>query len=189
LSRSFHRRPNFLKPLELQIVMSTLFSFARGATALAIVAQVVTSALPLSTALAQSQGPFSTLEGSWAGDGMLTAGDGHSERLRCRAKYFVSPSGQNLDQQLRCASDSYHFDVNSGLVRDGDGISGTWTETNRNASGSVQARSEGDSIVARVAGPSFTASMTVTTNANRQRVQIIPNGADIKSVTIDMRRQ
>jgi hypothetical protein len=169
--------------------MTSLFSFARGATALTIATQIVSFALPPSTGLAQSGGPFVTLEGSWAGDGTLTAGDGHSERLRCKAKYFVSPSGQNLDQQLRCASDSYHFDVNSGLVRDGGGISGTWTETNRNASGSVEARAEGDSIVARVAGPSFTASMTVTTSANRQKVQIIPNGADIKSVSIDMRRQ
>jgi hypothetical protein len=169
--------------------MSSLFSFARGATALTIAAQVISIVLPLSSGLAQAGGPFATLEGSWAGDGTLTAGDGHSERLRCRAKYFVSPSGQNLDQQLRCASDSYHFDVNSGLVRDGAGISGTWTETSRSASGSVQARIDGDSIVARVAGPNFTANMTVTTNADRQKVQILPTNADIKSVVIDMRRQ
>jgi hypothetical protein len=169
--------------------MSSLFSLARGAAALTIMAQVAAGALLVSTNVAQAGGPFSSLEGSWAGDGTLTASDGHSERLRCRAKYFVSPSGQNLDQQLRCASDTYHFDVNSGLVQEGDAISGTWTETSRGANGNVQARAQGDSIIARVSGPSFTASMTVTTSASRQRVQIVPNGADIKSVSIDMRRQ
>jgi hypothetical protein len=157
----------------------------------AFVAALLLAAIapPTSSGLAET-GPFAGLEGSWVGEGTLTAGDGHTERLRCRAKYFVSPSSLNLDQQLRCASDSYRFDVNSGLVRDASGaIAGTWTETNRNVTGKVKARPEGDSIVANVTGPSFTAKMTVTTSADRQNVEIVPSGADIKSVTINLHRQ
>jgi hypothetical protein len=134
--------------------------------------------------------PFSDLEGSWIGNGALTTANGRSERIRCRAKYFASPSGRILDQQLRCASDTYRFDVNSGLVRDASGaIAGTWTETTRNASGSVRARQEGDSIVAKITGPGFTADMTVATHGDDQRVEILPNGADVKSVAMDMHRE
>jgi hypothetical protein len=152
---------------------------------------VVLVALPTSLGLA-SESPFSALSGSWTGSGTITATNGASERLRCRAKYYVSPSGHNLDQQLRCASDSYRFDVNSGLVREENGtIAGTWTETTRNATGSVSARERGDSIIAKVAGPSFTADMTITTRGAHQSVAITPNSGDtdIASVTIDLHQE
>src|SRR5579863_728553 len=153
----------------------------------ALLATIV--ALPSSFAFAD-EGPFSGFSGLWTGSGTITSTNGVSERLRCRAKYFASPSGRNLDQQLRCASDSYRFDVNSGLVRQGDGsIAGTWTETTRNASGRVTAQEQGDSIMADIAGPNFTAKMNVTTQGDRQSVEIQPNGSDIAEVTIAMNRE
>src|SRR5579863_8972764 len=135
------------------------------------------------------EGPFAALQGAWSGDGTITSTNGNSERIRCRAKYFVSPSGANLDQQLNCASDSYHFNVSSGLVRQNDGsIAGTWTESSRNVTGNVKARQDGDTIAARVSGPNFTAQMTVTTTGDGQNVQISPSGSDITSVTIALKR-
>lgn len=135
-------------------------------------------------------GPFANLEGAWAGNGTISMNDGRTENIRCRAKYFVSPSGSNLDQQLRCASDSYHFDVNSGLVRQADGaIAGQWTETTRNATGSVSARQNGDVINAQITGPSFTAAMTMETHGDGQKVEILPNGSEIKSVSVDLHRE
>jgi hypothetical protein len=135
------------------------------------------------------EGPFALLQGSWSGDGTITSNKGNTERIRCRAKYFVSPSGQNLDQQLTCASDSYRFDVSSGLVRQNDGsIAGKWTETNRNVTGDVSARQDGDAIAAKISGPSFTAQMTLTTNGDEQSVQISPSSGDITSVTISLKR-
>jgi hypothetical protein len=159
----------------------------------AVAASGLAGAVLFASSFATAQtGPFANLEGAWAGDGTISTNSGRSERIRCRAKYFVSPSGQDLDQQLRCASDSYRFDVNSGLVRQANGeIAGTWTETTRNATGQVSARDEGDVIVAKVTGASFTADMTVTTQGDGQTVQITPNGggSDIKSVSVDLRRE
>lgn len=150
---------------------------------------LLAAALVASPALAQT-GPFADLQGAWAGDGTISTNDGHSERIRCRAKYYVSPSGKDLDQQLRCASDSYRFDVNSGLVRQPDGaLAGRWTETTRNASGSVRASENGDAIVAQITGPSFTADMTLVTQGDAQQVQIVPSGSDIKSVSVDLHRE
>jgi hypothetical protein len=150
---------------------------------------IATGVFSPAVGFAEDDAPFATLQGSWSGQGAVTSSEGKSEPIRCRAKYFVSPSGQNLDQQLRCASDSYHFDVNSGLVRQGDGsIAGTWTETSRNVTGNVTAHAEGDSISAKIAGPSFTADMSVVTKADHQDVQITPKGGDITLVKIAMDR-
>jgi hypothetical protein len=135
-------------------------------------------------------GPFANLEGAWAGSGTILTNDGRSERIRCRAEYFVSPSGSNLDQQLRCASPGYRFDVNSGLVRQPNGeILGRWTETNRNATGSVSARERGDVIEALITGPSFTANMTLATRGDGQTVEIVPNGSEIRSVSVELHRE
>ncbi|HLH49592.1 MAG TPA: hypothetical protein VKV96_09645 [Roseiarcus sp.] len=132
---------------------------------------------------------FANLQGSWAGEGTITSSDGHAERLRCRTKYILSPSGQNLDQQLRCASDSYRFDVNSGLVQQGNGtIAGTWTETTRHVTGNVSAQETGDSIAVKISGPSFAAQMAITLKDDHQHIEIAPNSGDIKSVTIDLTR-
>jgi hypothetical protein len=144
--------------------------------------------LPASPGLSQ-EGAFQSLEGSWIGDGTIIARDGHSEHLRCKAKYYASPSGRNLDQQLRCASGSYRFEVNSGLVHQRDGsIAGAWTETTRNISGSVRAREDGESIAADISGPNFSAQMNLTTDGDEQSVEIDPNSGDIASVKITMRR-
>src|SRR5579859_7646224 len=119
-----------------------------------LAAVLVIGAFTCPTLSSAQTGPFADLEGAWAGNGTISMNDGRTERIRCKAKYFVSPSGSNLDQQLRCASDSYHFDVNSGLVRQADGaIAGQWTETTRKATGNVSARQNGDEIDAQITGP------------------------------------
>jgi hypothetical protein len=149
------------------------------------------AALSVSPSVSFAQtGPFADLEGAWAGDGTIAMSDGRTEHIRCRAKYIVSPSGSDLDQQLRCASDSYHFDVNSGLVREPDGaIAGQWTETTRKATGNVRARQNGDVIEAQITGPSFTAAMTMETTGDGQKVEIVPNGSEIKAVSVDLHRE
>lgn len=145
-------------------------------------------ALP-SLASAQS-GPFSAYAGSWTGNGVVTASNGNTERIRCRAHYSVAQSDTDLNQQLRCASDSYHFDVNSALLEQGAGaVVGNWSETNRNASGSVSGQVQGGSVRAHIVGAGFTAEMTVVMSGDRQSVRIAPSGSEITLVTIEMRRE
>jgi hypothetical protein len=81
--------------------------------------------------------PFAGLAGSWSGGGTLTASDGTRERIRCRATYEVTEAGVGLQQRLRCASDSYRFEVESDVrYNEGAGlISGTWRETTRDVGG------------------------------------------------------
>jgi hypothetical protein len=145
-------------------------------------------ALP-SLATAQN-GPFSAYAGSWVGGGTVSASNGNSERIRCRAHYSVAQSDTDLNQQLRCASDSYHFDVNSVLLADPDGrIRGTWEETTRRASGSVSGQKAGDVVTGHVAGTGFTAEMTVTLRGERQSVRLVPKGSEITLVAIELHRE
>jgi hypothetical protein len=55
--------------------------------------------------------PFHAMAGAWSGGGTLTMSSGTQERVRCRASYGVAGRGENLTLNLRCASDSYNFDL------------------------------------------------------------------------------
>jgi hypothetical protein len=134
------------------------------------------------------QGPFAGLSGSWSGGGSMKLASGQRERLRCRANYNVGENGTRLEQSLRCASDSYRFDVNSNIASEGGALSGSWTETSRNASGSVSGRVNGGQIQARIEGAGFSATLTVTTRGDRQSVTIESPGHDITEVSVALTR-
>src|ERR1700746_2925637 len=69
--------------------------------------------LSVSTAQAQSSGPFTGFDGAWTGTGTVSLSDGSTEHIRCKAQYKVSSTGTGLKQSLDCASDSYKFDLTS----------------------------------------------------------------------------
>jgi hypothetical protein len=154
-------------------------------------AGLLVAALSLAGAPAQAaMSPFRSLAGSWTGSGIISLADGNQERLRCRATYDVDGSGTALRLNLRCASDSYNFDLASDVeYRDG-AISGEWTEASRNASGTIQGRAAGDHIEAAARGPTFSANLSLTTRGNRQTVSIRPQqGADISEVSLALNRR
>jgi hypothetical protein len=124
-----------------------------------------------SASYAQS-GPFTGMAGNWSGGGTVTLDDGSTERLRCRAAYAVSPSGTGLNQTLTCASDSYKFNLASNVVSEGGSLSGTWSESNRNASGTLQGRGSNGNFQVVASGPGLTANISLTTHGNKQSVVI-----------------
>lgn len=133
--------------------------------------------------------PFAGLSGSWHGSGTIAMSNGVSERIRCRAGYTVTNQGLNLQQDLRCASDSYKFDVTSSIGYQDGAIFGTWTETTRNATGSVSGRVSGGNIQANIQGIGFLATLTVHTRGNSQSVAIRPTGTDVSAVTINLAKR
>jgi hypothetical protein len=133
-------------------------------------------------------GPFAGLAGAWNGTGRIETQNGNGERIRCRARYSVSQAGEVLVQDLRCASDSYKFDVNSTAQSDRGSLSGTWTELTRNVTGSLSGHASGGSIQARVTALGFSAGLTVHTAGNTQSVTITPEGNDVRSVAVTMKR-
>ncbi len=145
-------------------------------------------AVLLSPLAAQAAGPFSALAGAWSGGGTLTTADGNTERLRCRATYNVGDAGTDLRLTLRCASDSYNFELGSAVIAQGSRISGTWSEATRNASGSLSGRASGDRIEAAARSESFSANLLLATRGNRQTVSIRSQGADISEVSLSLNR-
>src|SRR6202790_3238013 len=161
---------------------STTFRAALGA-AMFVVA-LLHSPLP---AHAQ-QGPFTALSGSWSGGGFIRLASGQRERLRCRANYQVAENGTRLQQSLRCASESYRFDVNSNIVSEGGALTGSWRETSRNVSGSLSGRVSGSQIHARIDGAGFSANLTVNTRGDRQSVTIESPGHEVTEVSVTLTR-
>lgn len=164
-------RPNKLSPC-------ASLAFAAGILAFACPAQ----------AQRAGSGPFASLGGSWSGTGTITLANGSNERIRCRAAY--APEGGNgLRSNLRCASDSYTFDLTSEVTYNGGPISGRWVETTRNAGGAISGAASGDQIQVRVEGGFFSANMTLVTRGDRQSVTIQSPGNELREVSITLRKR
>ena len=141
------------------------------------------------SAMAAPASPFAAMAGSWSGSGVLNTSDGQREQLRCRAAYDVAGSGTELRLNLRCASQSYNFDLASEAEYRGGAISGSWTETSRNASGTLSGRAIGDHIEAAARGDNFSANLSLTTRGGRQTVSIRPQGTNVTAVSLALNRR
>lgn len=145
--------------------------------------------IALGAGTVQAASPLSPLAGTWSGGGTLSTSDGMQERLRCRASYDVDGSGLELTLSLRCASQSYNFDLAGNAAYNGGAISGQWTESTRGASGTIAGRATGDNIEAAARGDSFSANLSLTTRGNRQTVSIRPQGAaNVTAVSLSLSR-
>jgi len=152
----------------------------------AIKAAGVGAVLMLSMTASNAQtGPFAGFNGAWSGNGTVALSDGTTERIRCKADYKVDGSGLGLKQTLRCASDSYKFDLTSDVTSQGDRISGSWNEASRNVFGNLQGTAGGGQIEVFVEANGFAANLTLRTTGNKQTVQINSKG-EIRGVNITM---
>ena len=142
-----------------------------------------------SAGLAAPVSPFTAMAGTWAGGGVLSTTDGQQEQLRCRASYDVAGAGDQLRLNLRCASASFNFDLASDVEYRGGAISGSWSESSRNASGTISGRASGDHVEAAARGDSFSAHLSLTTRGGRQTVSIQPQGGNITSVSLALNRR
>lgn len=160
--------------------------FGSGLFGQAIKAAGVGAVLMLSVTASHAQsGPFIGFNGAWSGNGTVALSDGTTERIRCKADYLVDGSGLGLKQTLKCASDSYKFDLTSDVRSQGDRISGSWSEASRNVFGNLQGTAGGGRIEVFVEANGFAANLTLQTTGNKQTVQISSKG-EIRGVNITM---
>jgi hypothetical protein len=134
-------------------------------------------------------GPFSNMAGSWSGSGIVYLATGRNERLRCRASYGVERDGDQLNLSIRCASDSYKFDLTGYAISSAGAISGQWSEPNYNAAGTLSGRAGDGRISATAIGSTISAFLSVTTRGNRQSVTIRPEGTEITQVALTLTRR
>jgi hypothetical protein len=157
--------------------------------ALAWTVATLLGGLLLSTQSQAQSGPFAALTGSWIGNGSITLSDGRNEPIRCRATYVVTQAGNQLQQNLRCAGDSFRFDLSSDVGNQLGALSGTWREPTRGLSGNTSGAATGNQIQVRVGGPGFAANLLLVTRGNRQLVSIRSVGTEIAEVSITLARR
>ena len=133
-----------------------------------------------------AESPLAHFGGNWSGSGKIVVSNGSSERIRCRGVYKPSDSGLALT--LRCASDSYKFELASDITYDAGSISGSWNETSRGVTGSIGGKATATHIEASASSVGFTASLTITLRGNSQSVVIRSPGSEISEVSISMAR-
>lgn len=156
---------------------------ARNFAAVAVAAGLLALAAQTSRA---ADGPLAHFAGNWSGSGKITVQNGSSERIRCRSSNTAT--GNALGLTLRCASDSYKFELASDITNDGGNISGSWNETTRGVVGSISGKASGANITATANAVGFNASLLIRASGNSMSVSIRSPGSEISEVSISMAR-
>ena len=141
-----------------------------------------------SQAQSTSSGPFAGFAGSWSGSGTVALSNGTTERLRCQATYAVASAGTSLRQNLRCASDSYTFELRTDITAEGGRVSGVCAESMRNMQGRISGRVSAGRIDAIAEGPGFSAGIAMAPQGARQAVSIRSQGTELSQVSVTMTR-
>jgi hypothetical protein len=137
---------------------------------------------------AQRTGPFANLHGAWNGGGTITMSSGAKERIRCRANYKVESGGSSLSLELRCASDSYRFELQSNITLSGSEISGTWSESANRAAGAITGTATGNQMQLRATGSTFSALLGITSAPTKQTISISSPGSEVSAVAISLNK-
>jgi len=139
---------------------------------------LATATLPVPPVWAAS-GPFADFAGNWSGTGTLRPSGGEAERIRCNANYRQRGSSEReIDLQLKCASDSYNFDLVGQFAADeSNQISGRWTERSRNVGGTAVGNARGERLQLHIESSGFAATLVMQTRNRRQSVSIDSQGA------------
>ena len=141
----------------------------------------------VASAGAAVSGPFDGLEGVWGGAGVVTYSSGTRERLRCRVQY-INADSDRLSQALRCASDSYNFQINAIYIHQDGRITGSWDEKYLEISGTISGSVADGRIAGNLHGPGFLASVDVSTTGAEQTVTIAAEGQEIQQVAVEVRK-
>ena len=136
-------------------------------------------------------GPFERMAGHWTGSGTIDLANGSREPLHCRASYDLLAQHRQLQLNIRCASDSYNFNLLGSAVLSGHSVSGSWSESTRSVSGNISGTAEGDRVAVRADTIGFSANLSLITHGNHQTVSIraVDPNSGIKGATIHLRRR
>jgi hypothetical protein len=158
---------------------------ARNFAAVAVTASLLAFSAAGSGA---ADNPFTQLIGNWAGSGKITVSNGSNERIRCRGMYRPADKG-GLGLNLRCASDSYKFELASDIAYEGNGnITGSWNEASRGIFGTLAGRATAGLVQANASSVGFSATLLIRTVGNSQTVTMRSPGSEISEVSITLMR-
>ncbi|HEX7532361.1 MAG TPA: hypothetical protein VF340_03890 [Methyloceanibacter sp.] len=115
--------------------------------------------------------PFDLLKGYWSGGGTVAPGKGAPEKVSCKVTYSVE--GSAVSQNMRCAGTDYKFNTSSKLNYAGGKISGSWSETTYDASGSVSGTAAGNTVHAIINSAKFSGRMSINVSGSSHSINIV----------------
>jgi hypothetical protein len=134
--------------------------------------------------------PFDILKGYWTGGGTVAPGKGNPEKVSCKVTYNVA--GANISQNMRCAGTDYKFNTSSKFTYSGGKISGTWSETTYDASGSVSGSASGNTVHAVISGDKFSGRMSINISGSSHTINIVQldhkSGAYRQAASVSLHR-
>ena len=103
---------------------------------------------------------------------------------------MVLEEQSKLQLNIRCASDSYNFDLRGSAKYSAGAITGTSSDSSRNAAGTLSGKVDGVGIQVLAKGPTFTADLDLMTRGDNQSVTIKSQdaNADVQGATITLQR-
>lgn len=141
--------------------------------ALSIAVVLITSFSGLATLRADDQpASLASLAGRWVGEGRLGIKDNPPESVKCRATYFVEGGDTSLKQNIRCATAGGAIEVKSEITSNAGALTGSWSETMHNLSGTLAGDVKPDGLHINVKGDGLNANMDIVVKSNTQIVEI-----------------
>jgi hypothetical protein len=119
-----------------------------------------------------AQGVFERMAGQWEGSGSLELSSGAREKIKCKASYVVQSDAKNLQLSILCAGDSYKINISSSATLAAGAVTGTWSESNSLAGGTISGKASGDHVQVLAQSSAFSATISLTTHGNQQSVSI-----------------
>lgn len=142
--------------------------------------------LPAMPVPAQDAALFKRLSGGWGGTGSVRLPTGGVERIRCRGAY--SGGGPRLHVDLACASDSFKVRIVAEMTREGERVTGSWSEAGSGVGGGLSGTARGDGIAAGFSGPGVSGSLSMALRGNVQTVTLVSQNQIAGSATVTLHR-
>ena len=151
------------------------------------------AAYMLMPALVHAEGAkaFAKFVGNWSGSGKIFLSTGKQENIRCRGGFspVEAISGESMKLELRCANETFNFELQSEINYSGGQVTGIWTERTRGLNGRLSGKLNGDEINAVVESQTFSATMDLINNGDKQQVRITSPGSEMSDVLIGLNRK
>ena len=147
--------------------------------------------LVATAAYSEKVNPFTRFGGNWGGSGLIYLNNGSKERIRCRTTSIPSDVGNiaNLKLDLRCAGDSYNFEIQSDLNLANGAVTGSWTEKSRGINGNVTGTVNEEKINAVAESQTFQATLEIINQAEgKLQIRITSPGSEMTDVLIGLNR-
>ena len=151
--------------------MNRTFVRAGFAAALALCAVSLGAEAASAECSEQASTLIKKLEGSWRGSGTVKPIGGAQERISCRVRYNTS-GGSKIAQSISCAGTDYRFEASANVACNGDGVSGSWSESVANNTGTASGKINGEKLTIEVVGPNFQGNFNVQVTGAKHALTI-----------------